>query len=199
MSPHDGDTVYAGAQVVFRSTNGGQSWEPISPDLTRNDKAKQNGGRLEEYYSTIFTIAESRREKGVIWTGSDDGLIHVTRNGGRDMAERDASGPAAVHAASTSSRPRRTMPGTAYAAVNRYQLDDFRPYVYKTTDFGRSWRQIAGGPAERRASSRTVREDPKRKDLLFAGHRNWRVRTRSTAAAAGSRCSSICRSSRSPT
>jgi hypothetical protein len=70
--------------VLFRSTNGGQSWEAISPDLTRNDKAKQKGGRLEEYYSTIFTIAESRREKGVIWTGSDDGLVQLTRNGGRD-------------------------------------------------------------------------------------------------------------------
>ena len=79
VSPHDGNTVYTGAQFVFRSTNGGRSWQTISPDLTRNDTAKQKGGRLEEYYSTIFTLAESPKEKGVIWSGSDDGLIQVTR------------------------------------------------------------------------------------------------------------------------
>src|SRR5258708_31522661 len=84
VAPHDGNTAYGGAQVLCRSTSGGQSWEAASPDLTRNDKAKQKGGRLEEYYSTIFTIAESRKEQGVIWTGSDDGLVQLTRNGGRD-------------------------------------------------------------------------------------------------------------------
>jgi photosystem II stability/assembly factor-like uncharacterized protein len=167
VSPHDGNTVYAGAQVVFRTTNGGQSWEAISPDLTRNDKAKQNGGRLEEYYSTIFTIAESSVTKGVIWTGSDDGLVQVTRNGGRDWQNVTPSAlqpftriniiEASPHDA-----------GTAYIAVNRYQLDDVRPYLFKTADYGKSWQAIASGIPER-SFARTIREDPKRKGLLFAG------------------------------
>ena len=167
VSPHDGAMVYAAAQVVFRSGNSGQSWEAISPDLTRNDKAKQNGGRLEEYYSTIFTLAESPREKGVIWAGSDDGLVHVTRNGGRDW--RNVTPPAVqpftrVNIIEASPHD----PGTAYVAANRYQLDDARPYLYKTTDFGRSWQPIVAGLPER-SFVRTVREDPTRKDLLFAG------------------------------
>ena len=135
VSPHDGNTVYAGAQVVFRTTNGGQSWEAISPDLTRNDKAKQNGGRLEEFYSTIFTIAESRQTKGVIWTGSDDGLVHVTRNGGRDW--QNVTPPALqpfTRVNIIEASPHDA--GTAYLAVNRYQLDDFRPYIFKTADYG---------------------------------------------------------------
>jgi photosystem II stability/assembly factor-like uncharacterized protein len=167
VSPHDGNTVYAGAQVVFRSTNGGQSWETISPDLTRNDKAKQSGSRLEEYYSTIFTIAESPREKGVIWTGSDDGLVHVTRNGGRDW--QNVTPPSLqpytrVNIVEASPHDG----GTAYLAVNRYQLDDFHPFIVKTTDYGKSWQTIGAGIADR-SFVRTVREDPTRKDLLFAG------------------------------
>jgi photosystem II stability/assembly factor-like uncharacterized protein len=167
VSPHDGNTVYAGAQVVFRTTNGGQSWEAISPDLTRNDKAKQNGGRLEEFYSTIFTIAESGQTKGVIWTGSDDGLVYVTRNAGRNWQNVTPPGlqpftrvniiEASPHDAAT-----------AYVAANRYQLDDFRPYIFKTTDYGSSWQAIASGIPER-SFVRTVREDPKRKGLLVAG------------------------------
>jgi photosystem II stability/assembly factor-like uncharacterized protein len=167
VSPHDGNTLYAGAQVVFRSTNGGQSWEAISPDLTRNDKAKQKGGRLEEYYSTIFTIAESRRERGVIWVGSDDGLVQLTRNGGRDW--QNVTPPALQPFTRVNIiEPSPHDAGTAYAAVNRYQLDDVRPYIFKTTDYGRSWRQIASGIPER-SFVRTVREDPVRRDLLFAG------------------------------
>jgi photosystem II stability/assembly factor-like uncharacterized protein len=167
VSPHDGNTVYAGAQVVFRTTNGGRSWEAISPDLTHNDRARQNGGRLEEYYSTIFTVAESRLTKGVIWTGSDDGLVYVSRNGGRDWQNVTPSSlqpftrvniiEASPHDA-----------GTAYVAANRYQLDDYRPYVFKTSDYGTSWQAMASGIPER-SFVRTVREDPKRKGLLFAG------------------------------
>jgi photosystem II stability/assembly factor-like uncharacterized protein len=167
VSKHDGNTVYAGAQMVVRSVNGGQSWEPISPDLTRNDKTRQNGGRLEEYYSTIFTIAESPRDKNVIWTGSDDGLIHVTRNGGRDW--QNVTPPAMqpwTRVNIIEASPHDA--GTAFAAVNRYQLDDFKPYIFKTTDFGTTWQPIVSGIAER-SFVRSVREDPKRKDLLFAG------------------------------
>jgi photosystem II stability/assembly factor-like uncharacterized protein len=167
VSPHDGNTVYTGAQFVFRSTNGGRSWETISPDLTRNDTAKQKGGRLEEYYSTIFTIAESPKEKGIIWTGSDDGLVHVTRNGGRDW--QNVTPPAI--------RPDTRIniidasphdAATAFVAVNRYQLDDFHPYIFKTTDYGRSWQAIANGIPER-SFVRVVREDPTRRNLLYAG------------------------------
>ena len=167
VSPHDGNTIYTGAQVVFRSTNGGRSWETISPDLTRNDLAKQNGGRLEEYYSTIFTIAESPKERAVIWTGSDDGLIHVTRNGGRDW--QNVTPPAIqpyTRINIIDASPHDAA--TAFAAVNRYQLDDFHPYIYKTTDFGRSWQSIAAGLPDR-SFVRTVREDPKRRNLLYAG------------------------------
>jgi photosystem II stability/assembly factor-like uncharacterized protein len=167
VSPHDGNTVYAGAQVLFRTTNGGQSWEAISPDLTRNDKAKQNGGRLEEYYSTIFTIAESRVAKGVIWTGSDDGVVQVTRNGGRDW--QNVTPPAIqpfTRINIVEASPHDAA--TAYIAANRYQLDDFRPYLFKTSDYGKSWQAIASGLPEH-GFARTIREDPKRKGLLFAG------------------------------
>jgi photosystem II stability/assembly factor-like uncharacterized protein len=167
VSPHDGNTVYAGAQVLFRTTNGGQSWEAISPDLTRNDKAKQNGGRLEEYYSTIFTIAESRVTKGVIWTGSDDGLVQVTRDGGRTW--QNVTPPAIqpyTRINIVEASPHDA--GAAYIAVNRYQLDDFRPYLFKTTDYGTTWTAIASGLPER-SFARTIREDPKRRGLLFAG------------------------------
>jgi photosystem II stability/assembly factor-like uncharacterized protein len=167
VSPHDAATVYAGAQVVFRSTDGGQSWQAISPDLTRNDTAKQNGGRLEEYYSTIFTIAESPREKGVIWTGSDDGLVHVTRNGGRDWQNVTPAGLEAYSRINiVEASPHEAA--AAYLAVNRYQLDDFRPYIYKTVDYGRSWQTIVAGIPER-SFVRTVREDPTQRGLLYAG------------------------------
>src|SRR5438093_476029 len=167
VSPHDGNTVYAGAQVVLRSANGGRSWATISPDLTRNDTAKQKGGRLEEYYSTIFTIAESPKEKGVIWTGSDDGFIQVTRNGGRDW--QNVTPPAIqpytrINIIDASPHD----PATAFVAANRYQLDDFHPYIYKTTDYGKSWQAIANGIPER-SFVRVVREDPKRRNLLYAG------------------------------
>src|SRR5436190_4887757 len=167
VSPHDGNTVYAGAHVVFRTTNGGRSWEAIRADLTRNDQAKQNGGRLEEYYSTSFTIAESRLAKGVIWTGSDDGLVYVSRNGGRDW--QNVTPPALqpfTRVNIIEASPHDA--GTAYVAANRYQLDDYRPYMFKTTDYGRSWQALASGIPER-SFVRTVREDPKRRGLLFAG------------------------------
>jgi photosystem II stability/assembly factor-like uncharacterized protein len=167
VSPHDGNTVYTAAQFVFRSMNGGRSWETISPDLTRNDTAKQKGGRLEEYYSTIFTMAESPKEKGVIWTGSDDGLIQLTRNGGR--AWQDVTPPAIqpytrINIIDASPHD----PATAFVAVNRYQLDDFHPYIFKTTDYGRSWQAIANGIPES-SFVRVVREDPQRRNLLYAG------------------------------
>jgi photosystem II stability/assembly factor-like uncharacterized protein len=167
VSRFDDNTVYAGAQVVFKTTDSGQSWQPISPDLTRNDKSKQSGGRLEEYYCTVFTIAESPKDRNVLWAGSDDGLIHVTRNGGKDWQDVTPSEIkpfTRINIIEASPHD----PGIAFAAVNRYQLDDYRPYIYKTTDYGKSWQAIAAGIPER-SFARTVREDPKRKDLLYAG------------------------------
>jgi photosystem II stability/assembly factor-like uncharacterized protein len=161
------DAIYAGANVLFKSTDQGQSWRTISPDLTRDDKAKESGGRLEEFYSTIFSIAPSLLDKGLIWVGSDDGLVHLTRNGGRDW--QDVT-PAVMQSWSRINIIEASShdAGTAYVAVNRYQLDDFRPYIYKTTDFGNTWKLMTAGIPEN-TFVRVVREDPKRKDLLYAG------------------------------
>ena len=175
ISPVDPTALYAAANVLFKSTDGGQSWQAISPDLTRNDKSKQrhNGGPLTgdnssaDYYCTIFTVAPSRLEKDTIWAGSDDGLVHVTRDGGKNwnnvtpkqMAEwtRVNIIEASPHAA-----------GTAYVAATRYQSDDFKPYVYKTTDYGATWTVLGRGIPDT-AFVRVVREDPARKGLLYAG------------------------------
>ncbi len=175
ISPVDPTALYAAANVLFKSTDQGQSWQPISPDLTRNDKTKlgPNGGPLTgdnssaDYYCTIFTVAPSRLEKDTIWTGSDDGLVHVTRDGGKtwknvtptQMADwtRVNIIEASPHAA-----------GTAYVAATRYQSDDFKPYIYKTTDYGATWTVLGRGIPDM-AFVRVVREDPSRKGLLYAG------------------------------
>jgi photosystem II stability/assembly factor-like uncharacterized protein len=161
------DKIYAGANMLFRSTNQGQSWEIVSPDLTHDDKVKKNGGALEEYYCVIFAIAPSRREKGVIWTGSDDGLVYLTRNGGKHWDNvTPANMPPWSRINIMEASPHD--PATAYLAVNRYQFDDYRPYIYRTTDFGKSWTLLVHGiPAG--TFVRTVREDPERKGLLYAG------------------------------
>lgn len=175
FSPHDQNTLYAAGNMLFRTTNDGQSWQAISPDLTRNDRSKQgsSGGPITkdntsvEYYCTIFTVSESPVQKGVIWTGSDDGLVHVTQNGGgkwdnvtpKDMPEwiQINSIEASPHAA-----------GAAYFAGTMYKSDDFRPYLYKTTDFGRTWKKIVNGlPND--SFTRVIREDPHRRGLLYAG------------------------------
>src|SRR6266404_1496288 len=161
------DTLLVGANVVFRSTNQGQSWDVISPDLTRNDKTRENGGRLEEYYSTIFAIAPSRVQKDVIWTGSDDGLIHVTTDGGKkwtNVTPRELPEWSRINIIEASPYDA----GTAYVAANRYQFDDNRPFLYKTADYGKSWKLLTHGiPAN--AFVRTVREDPVRRGLFYAG------------------------------
>ncbi len=175
ISPLDPAAVYAAANVLFKSTDQGQSWQVISPDLTRNDKTKQgyNGGPLTgdnssaDYYCTIFTVAPSRLEKDTIWTGSDDGLVHLTRDGGKSwknvtptqMAEwtRVMMIEASPHAA-----------GTAYVAATRYQSDDFKPYIYRTTDYGSTWATLGRGIPDM-AFARVVREDPVRRGLLYAG------------------------------
>jgi photosystem II stability/assembly factor-like uncharacterized protein len=170
ISPLAPDTIYAGANVVFRSTNQGQSWDVISPDLTRDDKTREHGGRLEEYYSTIFAIAPSRREKDTIWTGSDDGLIHLTRDGGKtwhNVTPRDLPEWSRINIIEASPHDA----ATAYVAANRYQLDDDRPYIYKTSDYGKSWKLLTRGLPPN-VFARTIREDPVRQGLLYAGTEN---------------------------
>ncbi len=175
VSPHDPGTLYAGGNVLFRSTNEGQSWQAISPDLTRNDPAKlgPSGGPITkdntsvEYYCTIFAFAESPRQKGVLWAGSDDGLVHVSRDAGKtwtNVTPKDLPEWSMV----SQIDPSPHDPATAYVAINRYKLDDFRPFVYVTHDFGATWsKRVAGIPET--AFVRAVREDPARKGLLYAG------------------------------
>ncbi|MGB7023752.1 MAG: hypothetical protein WBD73_08145 [Candidatus Acidiferrales bacterium] len=166
-TPADPGVIYAGGNVVFKSTDQGESWRPISPDLTRNDKTRENGGRLEDVYCTVFTIAPSSVDKNTIWAGSDDGLIHVTRDGGKAWTNVTPVGIqpwTRINMIEASSHD----PAAAYAAVNRYQMDDFRPYIYRTHDYGKTWTLIVNGiPSD--TFVRTVRQDPVRPGLLFAG------------------------------
>ncbi len=175
FSPHDPDLLYAGGNLLFTSTNQGQSWKAISPDLTRNDKSKQgpSGGPLTkdntavEYYCTIFTLAESPVKKGVIWTGSDDGLVHVTQDAGAHWANVTPKGmPEWMQINSIEASP--FDPGTAYFAGTLYKFDDYRPFLYKTTDYGKTWTQINSGIPENQFT-RVIREDPNKKGLLYAG------------------------------
>ena len=175
FSPHDANTLYAAANVLFKSTNEGQSWQAISSDLTRNDKSKQgpSGGPITkdntsvEYYCTIFAVMESPIEKGTIWVGSDDGLVHVTRDGGKNWQNVTPPGiPEWIQINSIDASPNNA--GTAYVAATRYKLDDFKPYLYKTTDYGKSWKKITNGIPDQ-AFTRVIREDPNRRGLLYAG------------------------------
>ena len=175
FSPNDPATLYAGGDHLFKTTNGGASWETISGDLTRNDKSKQrsSGGPITqdnssiEYYDTIFTIAESPVKKGLIWVGSDDGLVHVTQDGGKTWENATPKQlPQWIQINSIEASP--FDPATAYFAASMYKLDDFRPYLYKTTDFGKSWSRIDTGLPPN-AFSRVIREDPNHRDLLVAG------------------------------
>jgi len=166
-SPADPSALYVGGNVVFKSTDQGQSWKPVSPDLTRNDKTRENRGRLEDIYCTVFTIAPSPLVKNTIWAGSDDGLIHLTRDGGKTW--NDVTPPAIqpwTRINIIEASPRDAA--TAYAAVNRYQMDDFHPYIYRTHDYGKTWTLVASGIPED-TFVRTVRQDPAHPQLLFAG------------------------------
>ncbi|MCY7348505.1 MAG: hypothetical protein LH614_20110 [Pyrinomonadaceae bacterium] len=178
FSPHKTDGVYplyAGGNMLFRSMDEGQSWQTISPDLTRDDKSKQvsTGGEITkdntsvEYYSTIFTVAESTVQSGVIWTGSDDGLVHVTRDGGKNWDKVTPKGmPEWIQINSIDASPFDA--GTAYVAATAYKSDDYKPYLFKTADYGKSWKKIVSGIADD-AFTRVVREDPNRRGFLYAG------------------------------
>ena len=175
ISPHDPNTLYVGGNSLFKSTDEGQSWQVISPDLTTDDKSKQqsSGGPITqdntsvEYYCTIFAMVESPHEPGVIWVGSDDGLVHVTKDGGQTW---DEVTPVGLGQWSLISQLEVSPhdPATAYLAVNRYKMDDFRPYVFKTNNYGKTWQQITTG-IDDGAFVRSVREDTTRRGLLYAG------------------------------
>jgi len=175
ISPHNPGRMYVGSSVIFQTDDEGQTFKPISPDLTRHDPRTlvASGGPITkdqtsvEYYGTVFTIAESPRAAGVIWAGSDDGLVHVTRDAGRTWKNVTPAGLpewARISMIDASN----FAPGTAYLAANRYQLDDMRPYLYRTNDYGESWTPINNGiPATE--FTRVIREDPERAGLLYAG------------------------------
>ena len=175
FSPNDPKKLYAGSNYLHVTTNEGQSWEVISPDLTRNDPEtiKSSGGPITqdntgaEYYANIFALNESALEPGVIWTGSDDGLIHVTKDGGKNWEN-----------VTPESSPKLNMmncidihpftKGGAYVAATSYKFGDYTPYIYKTTDYGKTWKKITNGIPEN-YYTRAVRADPVRPGLLYAG------------------------------
>ncbi|MDG2244797.1 MAG: glycosyl hydrolase [Flavobacteriales bacterium] len=175
FSPHDPRVLYTCSQFLHRSTDGGASWEIISPDLSRNDPEKliSSGGPITkdntgvEYYATIFAAEESPYEKGLLWCGSDDGLIHVSRNGGEEWTN-----------VTPKKLPEWTMinsievdpfeKGGLYVAASRYKLGDYQPYLYHTTDYGQSWEMIVEGIPDGHFT-RAIRADRKVKGLLYCG------------------------------
>jgi photosystem II stability/assembly factor-like uncharacterized protein len=173
LSPHNPDVLYTAAECVFKSTDRGQSWTPISSDLTRNDKSKQqpSGGPLTlditsvEYYNTVFALAESPVQKGTLWVGTDDGRIHVSTDDGAHWTDVSPKMPEStvdlIEASPFDAK-------TAYAAVDGHKHDDFKPYIFKTTDLGKTWTPIVSGIPDG-AFVHAVREDPKKREILYAG------------------------------
>jgi photosystem II stability/assembly factor-like uncharacterized protein len=178
ISPHDPSILYHCANVVLKSTDEGRNWTEISPDLTRDDESKQGyaGEPITrdntgvEVYGTVFAFEESPQQAGLLWAGSDDGLVHISDDGGANW--RDITPPGmpewgTVNAIELSAHD----PGRAFIAVHKYRLDDFRPYIFRTDDFGATWKLLTDGsngiPSDHFV--RVVREDPERKGLLYAG------------------------------
>ncbi|MFN5911113.1 MAG: WD40/YVTN/BNR-like repeat-containing protein, partial [Bacteroidota bacterium] len=175
FSPHDPKRLFAAGNVLFVSENEGASWTAISPDLTTNDKTKQgpSGGPITkdnttvEYYCTIFTAAECKLEKGVLWAGSDDGLIHVSRDGGKTWT--NVTPPAAGKWMMWNSvETDHFKKGKAYFVGTRYKLDDFKPYVFVTEDYGKTWKLLTKG-IDATHFTRVLRADEKREGLLYCG------------------------------
>ena len=174
-SRHEPGLLYTASQHLFVTRDEGRSWTRISDDLTRDDPSTMgpSGGPITkdntsvEYYGTIFALAEDAFDTGVIWTGSDDGLVHVTRDGGGTWTDVTPKGmPERIQVNSIEADPHRA--GGAYLAATAYKSDDFRPYLYKTEDYGKSWKKIVRGIDESHFT-RVVRADPGRRDLLYAG------------------------------
>ncbi len=180
ISTHDRNTVYHAANVLFRTRDGGKTWEKISGDLTRDDKSKQkwSGGPITgdntgvEVFCTIFAVAESPRQAGLLWTGSDDGLVHVTRDSGKTW-ENVTEGLKKVGMIDwgtvTCVEPSPFEAGTAYVVVDGHRLGDLKPYLYVTHDFGKTWKSLTGRMPKEAGYLQVVREDPKRTGMLYAG------------------------------
>jgi len=178
ISPHDHNKLYVGSQYVHQTTDGGQSWQLISPDLTTNDKTKQgfSGGLTGdnigvEYAPVVFAIAESPKEKGLIWAGTNDGLVQVTRDGGKNWSNVTKNIPGLPPWGTVSNiEPSRYDAGAAFITVDFHQVNNRDPFVYKTSDYGKSWTAIADGiPHTMLSYAHCVREDPVRKGLLYLG------------------------------
>jgi photosystem II stability/assembly factor-like uncharacterized protein len=181
ISPHDHNKVYVGSQHVHQTTDGGQSWQVISPDLSLNDKARQqsSGGLTPdnigvEYAGVVFAIAESRLEKGLIWAGTNDGLVQLTRDGGKAWTNLTANIPNLPPWGTISNiEPSRYAAGTAYLTVDFHQVNNRDPFVYKTADYGKTWKAITNGiPRSMLSYAHCVREDPVRRGLLYLGTEN---------------------------
>lgn len=174
-SPHDRNTIYHAGNVVFKTQDGGISWDPISPDLTRNDTTQQGpGGRPYtneaaggENYNTLMYLVESPHEQGVLWAGSDDGLVHITKDGGTNWTNVTPAGLPEGIINSIEVSPHD--PATAYIAVMRYKFNDLTPMAYKTNDYGSSWTKITGGFDDPNGFVRTIRADKEVNGLLYAG------------------------------
>src|SRR2546429_958442 len=176
ISPHDHNKVYVGSQFVHVTTDGGNSWQIISPDLTRNDKSRQqiSGGLTPdnigvEYAGVIFALTESPKEAGLIWVGTDDGLVQVTRDGGKNWSNVTPPSSMMPEWIQINSLDAGAFDaGTAYIAATMYKYDDYKPYLYKTTDYGKTWKKITNGIPDG-AFTRVIREDPNKRGLLYAG------------------------------
>ncbi len=177
VSPHDPNVIYHASQFVHKSTDEGKTWEVISPDLTAFEPDKQviSGEPItrditgEEFYSTIYALRESTVKKGVIWVGANDGPVHVTQDGGATWQNVTPKMPSGGRVDAVEPSPHDAA--KAYVAVLRYQLGDWKPYIYKTTNYGKSWQLLTSGsngiPAD--YPTRVIREDPNREGLLYAG------------------------------
>ena len=174
-SPHDRNTIYHAGNVVFKTTDGGHSWDVVSPDLTRNEKDKQGPGGAPftneaaggENYNTLMYLTESPHEQGVLYAGSDDGLLHITKDGGTNWT--NISPPNIGNGIINSIEVSPHDAATAYVVVMRYKSMDLKPYIFKTTDYGANWTKITNGITDKHTFVRVVREDRKQKGLLYAG------------------------------
>jgi photosystem II stability/assembly factor-like uncharacterized protein len=175
LSPHDPNVLYHCGNRIFRTRNEGESWDVISPDLTRNDPSRlaPSGGPITkdntgaEYYCTVFAFAESPVERGVLWAGSDDGLVHVSRDDGKTWKNVTPKGIGSWALMSIIEASPHDA-GSAYLAANRYKQDDFRPYLFKTKDYGKTWTKITSGIPDD-DFTRVIRADPAKRGLLYAG------------------------------